>query len=324
MNHIDRQDNINNQTSKQVRVGVHIGMPKTGTTSLQELYFNRHPDLAYLGQTNIWDKPDAKNMLKGLILGDNSDVSKEEIHKIRDDALARKSALVISDEALTMGEFMLRSGRWPIVSNHYTAAKQIKQLLGDVHILIVIRNQADWLYSWHRQGLKTAKYSETEYNCWLKYDLGESAERLFNLLNYDELYDAYVSVFGKELVHLKIYEQYMDNLEQIAIEFISCLGLNPADYPGLMGNEKRNITSDKFNGVPKYLQKFIRLSPIRTIVKMIPDGMRGRIRKAVEVQRQYGNMSDSQRNAILKRYEQGNRVLFDRLGIEIDSSAYFA
>jgi hypothetical protein len=52
------------------RIFVHIGLPKTGTTSLQDLFFAEHPQLAYLGQTNLWTHEDAKKVIKSILVED--------------------------------------------------------------------------------------------------------------------------------------------------------------------------------------------------------------------------------------------------------------
>jgi hypothetical protein len=58
-------------------------------------------------------------------------------------------------EALTLGEFMLRATRWAVRSDHIATARRARAVLGDAQVLIVLRNQADWLESWHLQGLKS-------------------------------------------------------------------------------------------------------------------------------------------------------------------------
>ena len=87
--------------------------------------------------------------------------------------------------------------------------------------------------------MKTAKYTETDFERWIKNDIGSAADHFFNLLNYEELYNSYVNVFGEDRVHVRLYEHYKNNLEDLAIEFINILGVDANLTKGTMLNQKK-------------------------------------------------------------------------------------
>jgi hypothetical protein len=129
------------------KVGVQIGLPKTETTTLQKLFFARHPEVRYFGQTNFREDPDAETVLRALTLEQDANEAAGEARDIIANSLQARHSLVISDEAISLGEFMLRAKHWPIRSGHRATAERAHRILGDAHVLIVIRNQVDWLQS---------------------------------------------------------------------------------------------------------------------------------------------------------------------------------
>jgi hypothetical protein len=310
-------------TDKNERIGLHIGLPKTGTTSLQDLCFARHPDVTYFGQTNVWESSNAKTVLKALLLDRNDLDLWNNAIEIVNNVLSTGKALVISDEALSLGEFMLRAGSWPIKTEHELIARRAYELLGNAQVLIVLRNQPDWIESWQKQGLKNSKYIEKNYDLWLKNDLGESAQRLFSLLDYEKLYKAYINVFGVDNVHVKLYENYTHSVEEIGVDFLCLLGIAPERTIGLMSDKKKNVSGNKFNALPTAVYKIIRTKNIKKIINLIPKAVKTPLRKLLQVEKKYISLNEDCKTEILRNYEDSNRRLFDMLGINANGLGYF-
>lgn len=303
------------------RILLHIGLPKTGTTSLQELFFSSHPEVRYFGQTNVWHDPEANIVLRALLLGRSADIA--AARTILANAAVQRPAIVISDEALTLGEFMLRATRWPVRSDHIAMARRAREVLGDAQVLIVLRNQADWLQSWHFQGLKSGKYAETYYRAWIDRDLGASAERLLGLLEYDVLYTAYRDVFGQHQVHVRFYEQYRDQFEDLAAE---CAGLICIDADRarrlVLEGEARNVSGSRFEGLPPILKRFATQGLIERILNTLPVGALRLLRNLVVRDRSFYPLSEADRSAIRERFAAGNARLQRALGLSDSPSSY--
>jgi hypothetical protein len=303
------------------RILLHIGLPKTGTTSLQELVFSAHPEVRYFGQTNVWDDPDAKTVLKALLLGDEADLA--AARRILDEAAKSHPAIVISDEALTLGEFMLRATRWPVRSDHAATARRARALLGDAQVLIVLRNQADWIESWRLQGLKSGKYVETDYRAWLAQDLGAASEKLLRLLDYDMLYHAYCEAFGSRRVHVRLYEQYSDRFQDLAAE---CAGLIGVDAERarrlLLEGQPRNVGGDRYSGLASGTKRLAGWTPARRFLDALPAPLRGRLRNWFVRERSYSRLSEADRSAIRDKFAAGNIRLQHALRLEELPSSY--
>jgi hypothetical protein len=300
---------------KRTPVAIHVGLPKTGTTSMQELCFEQHPDIRYFGQSNLWENKDAKQILATLLVEEQYINNIAETRKLVFKLKEQGKAIVISDEAITFGEFMLRANTWDIISDHFTIAKRAHEIFGDVHIFIVLRNQADWLQSWQRQGLKTAKYVETDFEKWLENDIGVKKKHLFELLDYNALYNAYVNVFGKENVHVRFYEDYVSKYEDLAVDFVSILGVDPERTRGLISSNKRNVSGRSFRGLPKLIQKIIRNDTVKPLLKVMPRRLRKSLRSILEVEKRYASLTDSQHASIMRYFSESNAALFRQIGI---------
>ena len=293
------------------RIAVHIGLPKTATSSLQRLVFARHPEIAYFGQSNIWTSDDAKRILKALLI-DNDRTRGEQFDDVTaviDDALRQHRRIVISDEALSCGEFMLRASNWGIRTDHSAVARKIRKILGVVDIIIVLRNQADWLISWYKQGLKTGKYVSTSFADWFGGELGDRRDRLCDLLHYDRLYSAYVDVFGAARVHVFTYERYSDDFASLAGEIARRIGVDDAAAASLARDTAINVTGAQYETAPPVLKRIAGVAPVRQLVKLVP----AKLRSALRVRRQYPTTSREELAALMQIFAKGNRDLFERL-----------
>jgi hypothetical protein len=298
----------------QPKVGLHIGLPKTGTTTLQELVFARHPDLRYFGQTNIWTDAEAKRVLHALLVAESP--SATEAPELIQWTANRYRAVVISDEALSLGEFMLRATRWSLDSTPETMAARARAILGHAYVLIVLRNQADWLVSFHRQGLKTGKYCEADLGRWLERELGPGRRaRLFELLRYDRLIRAYEDAFGQEHVTVHLYERVKTDLGHVATPFLNKLNVDASGVPSLLANNALNVTEGRFNGLPPWLQKTVRTTWGRNLLSTLPSSTRRYLRNVVARDRAYQDPDPALLSELAAEFRESNHAVLDNLGL---------
>jgi len=308
--------------SAQPRVLLHIGLPKTGTTSLQTLLFDRHPEIHYFGQSNVWTNPHAKAVLRGLLLDEGNNVKAARAHISK--ALAHKPSVVVSDEAFTFGEFMLRAKTWPIDSTPENVSARTKRILGNARILIVLRNQPDWLISWHRQGLKTGKYTETKFERWLKHDLGSARrDRLFELLDYNRLVSAYVDQFGASYVDVRFYEDFRGDFPRLASEITNTLDLDATEAHHLLANlPAANVTPSAFRGLPPELHRLARTGTGRAVLDRVPKRYRSVLRELFVRNRTYANIEETTSYQIRAHFRTSNSALRHRLGYDRVPNCY--
>jgi len=297
------------------KIYIHIGLPKTGTTSLQDLFFAKHPQLAYLGQTNLWEDKDAKTVIKSILVEDyfQSIGGKKAVSQVINRLLENNDRLVISDEAFTFGEFMLRGPNWNLHSNHHLMANRIQKVLGNVEIFMVLRNQVDWLTSWHRQGLKTGKYIETQFKRWLDKDIGPHRDHLYSLLDYESLYKAYCEVFGRDHVHVYLYENYKDQFELLAAEMARVMNINSKQAIRSIENSAKNVTEDYFQTPSATLKKLIRTKPLRAALSIIPNPIKESARRLLSGEKKYLKMDEKDKIEITNYFLDSNKRLLQKI-----------
>jgi hypothetical protein len=298
------------KNKKEPKILLHIGLPKTGTTTLQKEFFEKLDSVRYFGSSNKKLDKKAFTVLKALLADDQLI---EDAKLIIEEAKALFKNIIISDEALTLGKFMLRAKRWPVLSNPYELAKRARLILGQVEVLIVLRNQADWLLSFHRQGLKTGRYNEVDFSKWFLNERINESEML-KLLEYDHIYEAWVASLKSNHVHLRFYEDYINNFSDLALEAISIIGGDLRKTIKLADNAKSlNVTEKQFYVFPPRLKKYLenpivnRFTP-KFVIKMI---------KRIYA-KSYSHQNINDRKEIQKMYSRSNSNLFNLL--EFDST----
>jgi hypothetical protein len=306
------------------RTYVHIGLPKTGTTSLQDLFFAEHPQLAYLGQTNLWTHEDAKTVIKSILVEDyyRGICGENAVSQVIDRLLENRDRLIISDEAFTLGEFMLRGPKWNLHSDHRAMAQRLRDVLGNVDIFIVLRNQADWLSSWHRQGLKTGKYVEIDFKQWLNKDIGPNRDHLYSLLDYDSLYQAYCEVFGPDRVHVYLYENYRDRFELLAEQMAQVMGIDSSLASRSIAGAAKNVTGEHFQAPSATLKKLTRKQPARAILSIIPTSIKEATRRFLSAPQKYSGMNEKDKAEITSYFSESNQRLLKRINSQAIPKGY--
>ncbi len=166
---------------------IHIGYHKTGTTFLQKLVFPllkanlvMIPDVTYIAQSKNYDPKHFIEMLNNQYVVDKYDKT------------------IMSQETLS------GRGDGNPVWDKYLIAKRLHATFPGGKILIVIRNQFDYILSLYTFRVIKRGIEKRNLSDYLE-DIFE--KRLLNKLRYDELIKYYINLFGKESVLVLTYEQ---------------------------------------------------------------------------------------------------------------------
>lgn len=310
------------EKNSSAKILLHIGLPKTGTASLQRNLFDVHPEIVHFGQSNVFKEETAHDILKSLVISDAPE--RKSASKAIKEAAAGNKAIVISDEALSFGQYMLRGPRWNIVTNHTEVAGRSHDLLGGVDVLIVVRNQVDWVKSWHSQGLKTGRYIETNFQKWLEKDIGDDAEHFFDLLNLDQLYQAYADIFGEDHVHVYLYEDYRNSYSDLIREVAGLINLGKEEAVKIFeAGESRNVTPGFFMGTPRWIKKFASSSFGTQLKNALPKKVIKKIRAAFVSKIDYEEMTDDDKLYIFNKFKESNRTFVSKIGVDGSVHGYY-
>ena len=206
---------------------IHIGLAKTGTTSLQQVLFSRHPDVIYLGK--VWSSDEA--LLKVM-----SDASRARDHHLPEgwlDRLAKpevaravaagaagKKLVMFSEEDLTTHRFI----------DPAVAARRMHAPLPSARILVVLRDPMDWLQSMYffRLSLRFPEALDG-FDAWLAQGVARPPRGTdFGQLRVAETLETYAGLFGAENIVIRFYEDLHRDAEGFVTELSAALGIDPA------------------------------------------------------------------------------------------------
>lgn len=178
---------------------MHIGMPKTGTTLLQQVIFRNHSDISYLGKNSASDE---LNRAGAAIVRLNS--TEFNFYKTRatfETALGvveSDKPFLLSDEDLSRYAFL----------DPELMATRLHSVLGDYYPLYIIRSPLDWLQSIYFFRLFTLNHDALLGPAhWLNKNLmsrglgSDTAD-----LHYGRIASAYRRLSGSDSINIICYE----------------------------------------------------------------------------------------------------------------------
>jgi len=203
------------------RYVLHVGLPKTGTTSLQSSIWRRSPN--YAGW-QPWREPDLGPRFRDLVRSPEPDLgaTRALLERTRVDAAA---PVVVSYESCTWQTFAPAGSAMHRVDG-WERARRMRALLGaETTVLIAVREQRRWLLSAYRFLLELG----------LPDRLSRFLERHDGLLathepggcDFAALVDAYAQLFGADRVHLLPLEALLDDSAQAWSIVAGAMGMAP-------------------------------------------------------------------------------------------------
>ena len=217
----------------------HIGYPKAASTWLQTFLFPRHRELFHFGRYNGDDiiDDDLRIVLwNDLIMRPPLLYDADEVAGTfrRLFALAAKkgaTACGISQEVLTLSLI----GGVDITER----ARRLRDAMGeDTRIIIVVRNQLDWIRSVFC-GLLKEGGMQLDLEEFLYYFYYQQDQSPFSTLFYDAVHQCYAGLFGAGQVHVIPFELIKQDARDFAARVCRAIGVSElAEVPAESINER--------------------------------------------------------------------------------------
>lgn len=219
---------------------VHIGLPKTGTKTLQWRLFAEHPEIYYLGR---FDGPTYRAAYRRFDCCRDAAVQtvmNEMAYSARTDPdLPRCRSLMEqvlrpAREADLVPVWSWESYATDILAKRRIRARNLKDLFGEARIAIILRNPVDLLESAYFQLLKRENVGGhgrrgrppfyTTIAAWLEDDpQGE----IMPHLDYAETIRTYVDLFGRENVTVLLFEDLQNDPAGFIANICRVMGIDP-------------------------------------------------------------------------------------------------
>ncbi len=248
-----------------------VGAAKAGTTAIYE-YIKQHPDI-YMP-----DKIKEPTFLSGL--------TREDLAHWNADYLTHMMVFNFDDYIDLFNEAAgikaIGEASVSYLFFYASTIPRIQNILGkDVKIIISLRNPVDRMFSQYthllRDGFETRSFDEalatakkkTRKAWWNDLDLQVSC--------YADQVKAYIDAFGKENVHIIIYDDLVRDQQRVIASIFDFLEVDSTFRPDI--SKKYNVT-----GVPKskiIYTLFNRRHPVKEVLKLfVPAALRRSIRNS--------------------------------------------
>lgn len=180
-------------TKEHVRpeIFVHVGFPKTASTSLQRLLFSKHPEINYLASTAKGGNNSSSNLVA------------EAIRILKKSSYESDSKLIRSFERLISTQICqdFENGKKTLLSDEALVynSSNIKKQFPDAKIIIICRDPVDIYNSWYHQYLKGLgeKFSSPlPMDNWVQQNIEERGFIYNHVVSYLNLFrDPNVGIF---------------------------------------------------------------------------------------------------------------------------------
>lgn len=236
---------------------IHIGYPKTATTTLQKELFAKHSELYYINDYLVGD------FMKEIFWGRVSNIQRNKIfywNRLNKILLKtnRHRNIVISNEGFTSVEILLgkvrrmNSNNFFIYPDASTIAEKIRiiflesGLFENVFIICTIRRQKDFLKSYYAQEFNRFFKVNKELKSFRKFKnfiLANKDTFIIDSLDYFYKLIPYENNFGKENLKVFVFEELKNSPQEFYSKISYFLSIN--------NQETQKLTSNKFLNTKK-------------------------------------------------------------------------
>ncbi len=327
-------------TNSRQRNFYHVGYGKAGSTTLQSLFFPRHEEIHFYGirfyedMTSEWPYESAANLIKQVVHPeffegfDEKDLA--ELEQQKQVAADNNQAFVYSNDHYSL-----------LVAPEWSTSK-MKELMPDAQILLVIRRQQDILKSIYKYKGKELSYVPSKYE--LKFvEFDEYFDYAFSnfnnrgghkardwvsdylrIIDFNRLANFYSETFGRENVHIFLFEDLAGNPEKFYREMTEAMGITFDDKASYIVNSKAMNPSQNLAQI-RYMSLKSKLFSNFMFTKHFPilkPASRMLHQKLQRVRAGDIRINPDQMAILSSLYSEGNRELAENFDLDLGSNGY--
>ncbi len=247
---------------------IHIGLPRAGSTTLQELFFSKNPSVYHVSGSNknidtasLELRKKAKEIMVSL-RNDSESVFRRKVPVFRNyvDAMFEEAQnlnrrIVFSNESLSLNGTLKEISRKEIACRLYS-------IIGKAKILLVLREPVQWFKSNYLHAI-TGLYRAGLIEEAKKLSYGEFFRRISQVpreyvkessfgieaINSKGIIQDYGCFFGMENIHISVFEEQVKNPKKVyrLLENLLDIKIGEQDYFMDKPPKKTNMTVKEMN-----------------------------------------------------------------------------
>lgn len=302
---------------------VHIGLPKTASTTLQNRLFARQNKFAYAGRINNGYANDStKELIERITIQDSLDYDADgtaALLRLLPEVLAAPGLpILVSSESLSV------DGR----TDRRLIAERLHRLFAPAKILIVLRGQPAMLQSMYLNHLRGSGQPLVSFDRWLDDVYGGTRfNELYRIgLNYEPLVQAYDEIFGADNVVVLPFELIKDENSRFYTGLAELFGLSVAEVRSCFARNSDNQRMSERHMLALRLQS--RMSAGTNLAtlgrRLLPMPLYSRVRDIVVGGKRVAppTLSARWRDRVAAACQLGNAKLAVRTGIDLGQLGY--
>lgn len=301
-----------------IKTFFHPGFPKTATTTIQDYFFARHPDIASLAQPYFQSDPEIEKLL--LEPDGYCDQNRlEELVRRVDTAHPDAKVRVFSDEA----SVYLRELRQPI-------ATRLHKLFPDGEVLFTLRNQLDCISSYYAAGGRMLRNAPFPYKGrhvtlenYLTHAMNQWGNSFLAIVDFADCIRFYEELFGKDKIHILLFEEFIRDPKEYIEQLCSILSIDSEGafeiYSGGHSNPRPTERMARYHKFRSWLLPGV---PVR---KIMPGGEKLHITLTKILNKGAVHNVDIPghwRSRLGECYRDGNRRLMEDYNLPLDQYGY--
>ncbi len=305
----------------------HIGYPRTGSTFIQQNFFEKHSEIHYLGPKRYNPKLNLfltdKKMLFINKLSLNNDINLDNSNRIfKNLKLDNKKINLISTEKFLTFEL-----------NYFDNLLKIQKLLKlqndniDFKILFVIRNQFDAIQSYYYhayseiyQNFKVKNFKELTELSKDDFENNLQEKQFFQNYFYDNTFKKVNDYFKKENICVLFYENLDKNKKKFSSELASFFNFNLFEIENLLDEEKINVLKkDKnmFTVYNKFFPKLLWYYEKLNLKKFIPTAIKNSLKKMFLKKKEIIKIPEKNKKNVKNYFKKSNNTFESITGLKL-------
>ena len=225
-------DTIRPAVTAQTRADVlHIGYPKAASTFIVQ-FLESHPEVT-VDQFNL---SDLLQPSQGAIVVSEKPFP-NKVHVSKDENIAE--AVCVVGEANNWQKHLYVPGAWDQVKNDVVidageAASRLHKVHPDAKVLIVIREQIDWLQSVYKYVISQLPWNHRSF---ADYCTTPSGIALLQAGHFDQTIRAYLDLFRSDRIRVLRFEDIVSAPKRFTAELCGFIGVSERPLPQRRENE---------------------------------------------------------------------------------------
>ncbi|XKH01365.1 sulfotransferase [Marinobacter nauticus] len=295
---------------------IHIGYPKTGSTTIQRKLFSKLPNLDLVGQPASIEDVMIREVIHAITDCESLEYDAGNlVSKIKKLKL-KSEKLLLTEETFSTGSSL--TGR----VDRMEIAHRLNYLFPDAKIIVVLREQTSIIRSFYLQKRKIDPSFSVPFDDWLEQAKQNAhKENVFQYFDYEKLLTLYKKLFGKKNILVLTYEDLLSDDVQFLCRILEFMGYNPVQYKDLI----KDISSSNENKTVTKRTLYLRVASkrLKLLAKVIPKPVKDTVKSWSMRGRPFEvHFTEKQRQMIRLLYGKSNRSVTLEWSLNLKEKGY--